>query len=160
MVEKNILEEFKPDEIEIPIPGEKKIEVDLSDVKIWNRKLKGYLPVKPQGLIVFPENIGKCWKCGFYKRVCMCNETEHEKKSKISSFKVRILQWIEKIKMKYHEFRYNRLMQKANKIEERAEKRVLIYRKKAIIHREFRESKTNWKEVKFEGIEIKQNRGI
>ena len=142
MVEENIPEEFNPDEIEIPTPEETRSVTEII-LKKW----------KPQGLLLFPESIEKCQVCGFYKRVCNCIETKQEKKS---SFKVKILLWVERIKIKYHKSRYNRLMQKSNKFD----KKSLAYGEKAIIHREFRESKINWEEVEFEGIEIKQSKGI
>jgi len=162
LVEKNILEVF-PDDIEIPIPGEKKIEIDLSGVKIWNRKLKRYFLVKPQGLILFPENIGKCRKCGFYRQYCCCQNIERKRKV-INQF---IKKRLNLLFIRYHRFMYIRLNRKVDKFyyvdrekSNEYEHRTRHHEKYYYYHRLYYELQFNWKEVEFEGIEIKQSKGI
>lgn len=116
----------------------------MSNVKIWSHKLRRYHSIKPKGLVLFPENIGKCWNCGFYRNNCMCNYHV--------PLKTKIHQWFIKKIIGYHTRRKSNLMRRSNKFEQKAIKHHNIVRN-------HQESKRNWKEVSLNELISKNNGG-
>lgn len=167
MVENKIIQEKEP-EIEISVPETKTQslvlfpKIDLSNIKIWNRKLRRWFQVKMEGLILFQENMGKCWKCGFYRKYCSCQDKEKKKDIIIQFIKRRL----NLLFINYHKFMYFRLTRKADKCYYSNRSKFNEYNQKGRdhekyydLHRQFQELQINWKEINYEGIEIKNNGG-
>lgn len=76
-------------------------KIDLLDVKIWNRKKERWFQVKPESLLLFEENIGKCWRCKFHVKHCQCKE-KITFKQRIANFKEKIKMWVRNTSTKYH----------------------------------------------------------
>lgn len=168
MVENKIIEEKEP-EVEISVPETKTQglvlfpKIDLSNVKIWNRKLRKWFQVKLEGLTLFQENLEKCWKCGFYRKYCSCQHKEKKKDIIIQFIKRRL----NLLLIKYHKFMYLRLIRKADKFyysnrskSNEYNRRVEQHEKYHDLHRQFFELQINWKETEYEGINVSSKGGL
>ena len=135
---------------------------DLSNVKVWNKKIRKWFSVKPKELTLFSSNINKCWNCGFHLKSCQC--TNHISKIK---------KWIKKLKLKL-KIKINTFLIKAegylyllnskfadkyyynDKLSfDKYEKRSLKHKKLYISHRIFQEQHINWKNKQIPNFIIK-----
>lgn len=132
-------------------------KVDLSCMEIWNHKLERWIPVKMEGLTLFPENIGKCWKCGFYREHCCCQVVK--KKKRFSHFMSN--DRLNLLFIRYHKYMHLHLHKKADKFFYRNRKKSDDYNQRAMdherlyhFHRQFQELQIKWAEVKIRDFVI------